>query len=118
MLSAADATVAGKGSSAAGALTISGDVGTSGTIKLSAGNGGIAINAAVNSTVSVELASTGSVTEPAGSVTTPLLKGSVDGELHLAGHSNQINALGNLTVNGGKFTLVDGVALTVSGRSR
>ncbi len=98
-----------------GTLTLqSGSDITATTITLNGGPGLTSIGGTLHGTTSIVLTTGGDVVEPTGSMTTPNLSGNVGGELHLAG-PNQIDALGNLTVGGANFTLVDGNPLTVSG---
>ncbi|MBN9559624.1 MAG: hypothetical protein J0H14_02710 [Alphaproteobacteria bacterium] len=100
----------------AGTLTLqSGSNLTATTITLDGGPGLTSIGGTLHGTMSIVLTTAGDVTQPAGAMTTPLLTGTVGGSLQLAGSANQIDALGNLTVNGGNFTLVNSVPLTVSG---
>jgi hypothetical protein len=56
-----------------------------------------------------------SVEEPRGTINAHVLTGSIEGELHLADSSNLIDELGQLTIRGGDFTLVDSVPLLISG---
>jgi filamentous hemagglutinin family protein len=117
-LSAGDSTIAGFNPAAALTLNSSvvlnsGVVSNPGSIQMSAGSGGIALNAAVGgASAIVDLITTGSVTQTAaGGITASELIGNVSGSVTLGtggspGPSNNIAALGTFTVNGaGGFVL-------------
>ncbi len=135
-LAAADSTIAGF--NPAGKLTLNSDVGTTATaVQLSAGSGGIALNAAVGAGTGatgtiVDLITTGGgdVTQTSASgITAAELVGNVSGSVVMAtlvggsvgspGPSNNIAALGPFTIDGGGGFVLDASGsrgtLTVTG---
>ena len=112
-LSAADSTI--PGFSASGGLTLGATLSTSasaGTVKLSAGTGGIGLNGDVGATT-LNLVSAGAISQTGGTITAGTLTGSAT-SASLTQGPNPIGTLGAFTTTAG-FALVDNEALTVTG---
>ena len=114
-LSAAEQTITGF--NAAGQLTLNDSVSTTaGTVQLSAGTGGLSLNANVGGPV-VALISAGTISQTAGSIGagTLSLTTTGPGDVTLTSASNQIGGSTGLSVDAGSLFLVDNKNLMLTG---
>lgn len=102
----------------ASALTVAGTVKAAGTLGLQASNagGGLLLASTIAGGGMDLIAGSDGIAQPGGSITaTTLTVAATGGNATLGQAGNSIANLGNSTVTGGSLTVVDSVALTVSG---
>jgi filamentous hemagglutinin family protein len=107
-VSAVDVTIGG-GTLSPTALSVSGDITTTGSqLSLAAGSGGLTIGGSLNATGTLALGATGGGIAETGTIVAGTLAslGTVVGGAGLTG-SNTIGAIGNFAVSGGDFALAD-----------
>ncbi|MBW4090767.1 MAG: filamentous hemagglutinin N-terminal domain-containing protein [Proteobacteria bacterium] len=108
-VSAVDVTIGGGGTLSPTALSVTGDITTTGSLmSLAAGSGGLTIGGSLNATGTLALGATGGGVAETGTIVAGTLAslGTVVGGAGLTG-SNTIGAIGNFTVSGGDFALAD-----------